>query len=365
MLGFLVKPKFNINFNDGAFVECTKTRKPVTVNFYGEGKCIHSDIIQQDQWVRAFRSYYTKWNIECSLPNGHIVFRHQFSLENMRVRVNIDSKSLGDTIAWIPQIVEFARIHPSTIVHVSHFWPNLFDISGQENLKYVSPDNTVEDCYATYSIGYFFSDIENRHPLDPRLQPLGKVASDILGLAYKERLPTMQKVSPNPIPNKPYICIATKSTAECKHWLTENGWQQVIDYIVSRGYDVYVIQKEQTQLRNIVDKTGDINIEDRIADLENCKFMIGLGSGLSWLAWALRKPVVLISGFSLPYAEFENNCYRVINQNVCHGCWNNTNYTFDRDDWNWCPLHKDTERAFECSKSISVDSVLSQINKII
>jgi autotransporter strand-loop-strand O-heptosyltransferase len=38
--------------------------------------------------------------------------------------------------------------------------------------------------------------------------------------------------------------------------------------------------------------------------LRHASFFIGLGSGLSWLAWASGIPVVLISGFSLPNSEF-------------------------------------------------------------
>lgn len=54
------------------------------------------------------------------------------------------------------------------------------------------------------------------------------------------------------------------------------------------------------------DFTGNLPLAERIALLRHADFFIGLGSGLSWLAWSCRIPVVLISGFSLPGYEFCN-----------------------------------------------------------
>src|SRR5260370_40322124 len=57
-------------------------------------------------------------------------------------------------------------------------------------------------------------------------------------------------------------------------------------------------------------------------------FFIGLGSGLSWLAWAAGTPVVMISGFSHPSTEFRTP-YRVINFHSCNTCFNDLTTEFD------------------------------------
>jgi autotransporter strand-loop-strand O-heptosyltransferase len=93
--------------------------------------------------------------------------------------------------------------------------------------------------------------------------------------------------------------------------------------------------------------------------------MIGIGSGVSWLSWALEKPVIMISGFSTPSCEFSNKNYRVINQSVCNGCFNDVRHKFDRGDWNWCPRLKGTERMFECTTRITPDMVKSKIHELI
>ena len=143
------------------------------------------------------------------------------------------------------------------------------------------------------------------------------------------------------------------------------GWQTIVDYLNSIGYKVVVIHQQANTLDNVIDKTGNIDIMDRAIDLYHADFMIGIGSGVSWLAWALEKPVIMISGFSAPSCEFSNKNYRVINQSVCNGCFNDVRHKFDRGDWNWCPRLKNTERMFECTTKLSPQLVIEQINLLI
>ena len=89
-------------------------------------------------------------------------------------------------------------------------------------------------------------------------------------------------------------------------------------------------------------------------------YFIGIGSGLSWLAWALDIKVCLISGFTWSFIEFEP-AVRIINTNVCSGCWSYR--VFDRGDWNWCPEHKDTPRHFECTKTITPEYVWQKLKQ--
>jgi autotransporter strand-loop-strand O-heptosyltransferase len=102
------------------------------------------------------------------------------------------------------------------------------------------------------------------------------------------------------------------------------------------------------------------DIEDTIDVINNCEFFIGLSSGLSWLAWSLNKSVVLISGSVQPFFEFKNE-YRVYNDKVCFGCFNDNSYSLDKNNWLWCPRNKD----FECSKQISFEMVKEKVNDCI
>jgi len=130
---------------------------------------------------------------------------------------------------------------------------------------------------------------------------------------------------------------------------------------------VVVIQKEELNYMDLKTLTNVIHpqtlsIHDAISWIYNCDFFIGLSSGNSWLAWALDKKVVMISGFTKPFNEFFTP-YRIINENVCHGCWNKPNIKFDAGDWAFCPNHKGTDRQFECQNRISPKMVIDEIKK--
>ena len=90
---------------------------------------------------------------------------------------------------------------------------------------------------------------------------------------------------------------------------------------------------------------------------------IGISSGLSWLSWAAGTPTILISGFTDFDLEPTEGVVRLINKDVCNSCW--SNHTFDPGDWNWCPDHKGTERQFECTKSITSEMVIKELEKFL
>ena len=51
--------------------------------------------------------------------------------------------------------------------------------------------------------------------------------------------------------------------------------------------------------------------------------------------------------------------YKIINKNVCNSCFNN--FKLDAGDWNWCPQNKGTTRQFECTKTISSEYVIQEL----
>jgi autotransporter strand-loop-strand O-heptosyltransferase len=205
-----------------------------------------------------------------------------------------------------------------------------------------------------YKIGWFYD--KDKEPELPNTIKLQEAATKILGLDFQEIKPVMKYDAGENKYGK-YVTIATNSTAGCKFW-TREGWQEVINYLSHKGYRVINVSKEDNPFDNC-EKIDDVSMENTISVIHHSKFFIGLSSGLSWLAWALEKPVVMISNFTAEDHEFD--CIRVTNKSVCHGCWNKKEFTFDKGDWNWCPVHKGTERQFECHTSISTQHVLFQL----
>jgi autotransporter strand-loop-strand O-heptosyltransferase len=356
----------NVHFNDGAFVQNLSKRRHLMACFYLDDQLVYRVTLQPGQWGRTTKRYLCRWRIEISDERGRVVAIHDFEPAGKAVRVTINSRSLGDTLAWLPQVAQFARQNPGTRVLCSHFWPQLGFADSYPEIEFIKPDDSPAGLYATYTLGLFFGDDALRsHPVDPRTIPLARIASDILAIEYAELRPRLPAPSQKPLVSGKSVCFAMESTAGCKLWHYPGGWQEIVDYLRDRGYTPLLIQKGQAELDGIVNLSGDLPIQQRIDTLHHCSFFVGLGSGLSWLAWALGRKVILISGFSEPFAEFQQGCYRVINENVCHGCWNRVDYQFDRGDWDWCPAHKGTDRQFECSRQITPAMVIRQIDRLI
>jgi autotransporter strand-loop-strand O-heptosyltransferase len=197
--------------------------------------------------------------------------------------------------------------------------------------------------------------------------PLQQTITDILGLEYEEIKPRIIEL-PKYEAERPYVCIATHSTAQAKYWNNSTGWQELVDYFNSIGIDVYLISSEEDGYMGNKQPIGVKKINKKSLDeigsiLLGSKMFIGLGSGLTWYAWALNVPTILISGFSKPWQEMKSDIIRVINTDVCHGCF--AKHLFNRGDWDWCPEHKGTSRQFECTKSITFDMVKPHIENLL
>ena len=285
--------------------------------------------------------------------------------DSRKVLVNFKSSSLGDTICWLPY-VEHYRTRNDCKVYCFTFKNEYFKQSYPE-INFINAEDFKEFNFSeTINVGLF-----KDTPFEVKNAGLSNVASYYLGLEHKELKPKIDILNKQKKIEGKYVCIAVQSTAQAKYWNNEDGWRKVVKYLKLLGYKVVCVDKNydfgKGDFRNkppkeAIDKTGDFPLQERITDIYNCEFFIGLSSGLSWVAWALAKKVILISGFTKPNNEF-NTPYRPINKDVCYGCWNEE--VFDRGNWTWCPHHEGTERQFECSKNISFEMVKEEIDKII
>jgi autotransporter strand-loop-strand O-heptosyltransferase len=324
------------------------------VDFYdGDGIVQYENVIKSNHWVKVNRQYFTNWTVKVyDWDTNELIYANFLHLNNKRVYIAFESKSLGDTIAWIPYVEEFRKKHQCHVV-CSTFWNRLFDYP---EIEFVEPGTVVDNLYALYRIGYF--DHPDKLPVKPMTLSLQNVAAAILGLDHIEIVPKLG-YKPKVPTTDVYVTIATNSTSGCKFW-TKEGWQALINWLSHQGYKVYNVSAEPNPFDNCTQITTP-SLESKMDWIEHSEFFIGLSSGLSWVAWALNKPVVMISNFTEDWSEFK--CHRITKKDVCHGCWNNPNFSFDPGDYNWCPIHKGTNRQFECHTSITAEMVIDYIER--
>lgn len=348
--------KITQHFIGQPFLEITGTStSDFRVEFYDGSTLIYHDNLKCNHWVRLNREYYTKWRTVV-YKDGEKVYDKLLNLEHKRVYISFESSSLGDTIAWMPYVEEFRCLHNCDVI-VSTFKNFLFE-KEYPMLEFVEPGTNVHNLYAMYKIGWFYN--ENKEPALPNTIKLQQAATNILGLKFQEIKPRITHTPCNKFEGE-IVTIATNSTAGCKFW-TREAWQELIKHLHNNGYRVINVSKEDNPFE-YCQPLDDKSLQNAMDAINCSEFFIGLSSGLSWLAWALDVPVIMISNFTDINHEFK--CLRPVNTNVCHGCWNDPQYTFDKGDWNWCPVHKGTERQFECQKSITPEMVIEQIKTLI
>ena len=367
--GPIPQATYNIHFVDGPFAEIKGNNDDKSfylIDFFDTefDSSIHQATLRVNHWTRPHKKYFSDYKVRIQ-RNGKLEFEHQFNAKDKIVLISFDSKSLGDTIAWIPYVEEFRKKHECKAV-VSTFWNHLFEKHPTySQLKFVSPGTSVDNLYASYTVGCYEGN-RWKNKIDWRIVTLQQICSDTLGIEYKEIIPDID-FTPGKRPveeNIKYVTLSEFSTFQCKFWNYPDGWQKVIDYLNSVGYKVMVISKEETKLKNIINKTGE-PLWNTMNNIYHSEFFMGVSAGPAWLSWTLRKPVVMISGCTKKMQEFESNLIRVINEDVCHGCINDVNNNFERGDWNYCPRQKGTDRQFECTKTITPDMVIEQMKELI
>jgi autotransporter strand-loop-strand O-heptosyltransferase len=287
------------------------------------------------------------------------------------VYIHLLSNSIGDTIASTPYVSEYQKKHGVNVIFNIND-PFIFLLNeSYENIEFVGRNDVVE-YDEKISIDYVF----NKSIQSGYAEQLGFENPPYIRPVVS--IPELLR----PIKNK-YIALGVHSTCQIKYWNHPNGfvsqgdstnWNELSAILRKRGYTPVTVEKDETYgvppFYNGVPSKSNKQIGKTLLDAVNIinhsEFYIGLSSGMSWVAHALGKKVVMISNFTEDWNEFDlslDDYIRITNKSVCHGCWNkiNVDHTFDKNDWYWCPLHKDTERQFECHKSITVNDVMEKI----
>lgn len=351
------------DFNAGARVEVPEGNWHIKISDFDTGLVGFDGDISQQVLV-SLEKYYVHWYIEAWLDDEK-VFEHLMDLHGKAIYIFMVNGVLGDTISVLPYINELKHIYDANVY--------LYPPKGFVPLcKEYMPDILLieeipAECYAGFCLAVF--DLPPYLiPDDSRRWPPYMSAKAILGLHHTAK-PIHYYPTASRQVHERYVCIAVQASGIMKRWLYPDGWDIVVEYLKSLGYRVLCIDGANkveengyviTMPAGAEDFTGMHPLMERINLLAYADFFVGLGSGLSWLADACNIPVVLISGFSLPIGEFDTP-YRVYNQLVCHGCYNDVKV-------NWkeiCPYHRGTEREFECSKLITPLQVVQAIDRLI
>ena len=368
ILGETGLPDVLLDFNDGLRLQIPKGNWHVKISDYTSNFVFLDEDILEGATLISVEKFFVNWEITLAF-NGEVCFYHQFDPHEQHVHFIFPVKTLGDNITLFPYMKALKEFYNC---HVSCTVPKYL----QDIIKFYYPeieltDDISDDTYATYyMLGQNFNEpITSTENI--RAMPLKEFGHSIVGW----HINVNQKVIYHPTEERkikePYVCIAVQASGTPKAWLNPNGWPFVVQYLKQLGYRVLCIDKERetSDYGNVVtmpegaeDFTGNKPLIERINLLAYADFFIGLSSGLAWLAWSVDIPVILISGISAPWYEFATP-YRINNTLVCHGCFNDIRY--NHKELFTCPRYKGTEQVYECSKKISAQQILYEIDRLI
>jgi autotransporter strand-loop-strand O-heptosyltransferase len=270
----------------------------------------------------------------------------------MIIKIELTTSSLGDTVASIGQVDKYQKLTN----HIVHF---IINTKYVDLFKSVYPNINFDEPVRYDELKVLHINLD---------QPLEKYASDLLGLPFEETCAKVATaIKDRPIKEK-YFTISIQSTHQGRYWNAKKGWNILLNLLKQRYgltavcIDMYNSYGSKDCYNTIpsgaIDKTG-ISLLESTHYMNHAEFHIGTSNGLSWLAHAVGKKVVLITNVTKKWCEFTTNVIRIDNESVCHGCLNEK--PFDKYDWNWCPNHKNTKRMFECTTSISPHDVFDKI----
>lgn len=311
-------PKIYINGNEQIQYRVSVTDSDSDVQVINE-------ISNTNSLTIGSRQYYTNWKVEVFDSHNNLVFLDNFNPHDKKIFIKIDAYALGDNFAWMPYIEEFRKKYNCHVI-CSTFFNKYFENSYPEIL-FVKPNTRIGNVYAQYYIGANEELNLKYSPSSSLTEPLQKIPCDILGLTYNEILPKFSYSYKRYNIDGKYVCISEHASDKKKYWHAPGGWQKIVDYLNSVDYKVVVISREPTNLKNVIDLTGDSPLDDRMSLLSSADLFIGVSSGLSWVSWGLGTHVFMISDCTPHYHEFQKNVTRIGGENLEKVDYSSKDYT--------------------------------------
>ena len=355
-------PGLAFDFNCGLRLQIPEGNWHVRIiDHDSETICFDEDV--SNTVLISLEKFFVRWEFFLWL-DGEFMFAHKFDATGLLVHFNFLPSGMGDRFVLFPYMEEFRKKWRCRVsCEVEPYLQEIIQLYFPE----VECSAAPPDSYATYFLAMGFNSLF--YPEEMRKVPMEKFGQQVFGLTHAEKI-IYRPTKPRQI-SEPYVCIAVQASSTIKSWLNPNGWPVVVDYLKHLGYRVLCIDKNVEQNDHgftvrmpdgAENFTGDLPLSERVNLLAYAEFFIGLGSGLSWLAWAANCPVILISGITAYWFEFPTP-YRIVNRLVCHGCHNDINIPWD--NFQYCPRHAGTDRAYECSRKISARQVISAIDQLL
>ena len=243
---------FSLTFDNGVKLNCSDldlTKKYRAEIWDGDRLVYSPSELKSGCWYKPSITYFVPWIVKV-FENDDEIFSETFSVKDKDVYISFGSSSLGDSLSWMGQVINFKKETGCKKLYVKTYRNELFDIERYEEDGIYVIDERV-DCDIHMHLGVFMSEEkvwkDERHLRDWRKISIGQIAADIIGIKYIENRPYMNKeyIEKSYNDSQKSIVIGPESTAQLKFWNREGAWQHVIDWHIDNGYIVYYAGKDK------------------------------------------------------------------------------------------------------------------------
>lgn len=299
------------------------------------GRVVHR-VINKGTVDKIDIHYLVPWHIEAYDLQGNLVLSTSISYEGSTVGIIFGSTALGDTLAWVPQVERWIHKNNPEKVYLHTAWNHIFDKHKYSN-KIIWVDNKEELAQYSYST-YFCLGVSkyNQTPTTAYYDHVNAycwkqcslidIACKSLNLDYAEVKPHLVIGATRSEGN--YITLSTEASQSIKMIHNPKVWLECIKWATSKGYQVKELGIKPSILPGVEAHKG-VDILETINIMANSNLHTGVSSGLSWLAWALDKPVIMLGNFTDVQFEFSDRLVKIIDSRASLGLFNDIRYKWE------------------------------------
>lgn len=320
-------------------------------------------------------SYLTDWNINVYDEIGTKILENiKNNYSNKIIGINLATGALGDTLSWTGSVLKFYEKHKPKKIYIATSWSNLFD-----KTKYPSDmifldraflnENRVYplDCDTLHLLGISrehetIDSMRENHatPCNWKTTNMVDTENFALGVETGAIRPHLIPLPPERLIQKPYVTICNNTTQKVKHILSNKVWMSLVEEIKKMGLEVVHVGNTQSFFPGVTDGCSD-DIRVAMRFIRDAEFHIGLSSGLSWMAWAYSKHVLMLSNFTHEGYEFIEGNTRILNNMVSYGHFNNMKFPWE-PTWSFDPDKDDLEQS---CRSFTPEMVLMGLKELL
>jgi len=316
--------------------------------------------------------YLCPWRIELFNEKG-ILTNFQLNYKNQVVAIEFASGALGDTLAWLPIVNNWVEKNEIQKALVYTKWNFLFDHTKYPRIQFVNNPShflQVPNLRFYHRLGHALDHdratnkrINHANPVNWKETNMFDSQNYSLGLPSQEIKPFLKQLPPERIIQGKYVTICNESSQKIKHILNPQVWLALVYKLKELGYQVVNVGNKCPILPEVINAHG-MPFENTMRLVRDAEFHVGLSSGLSWLAWAYGKKVLMLSNFTHPGYEFSTNVVRVINQSTEWGIFNDSDVPWEAR-WEYDPFNDNIQSARRLCTSHALralEILLSRLN---